>query len=51
MRHRDSWAVLGIASAAIATNGVVQADLVGSYTVGSGSSTSYLQFEFANSNP
>jgi hypothetical protein len=50
MRHRDSWAVLGIASAAIATNGVVQADLVGSYTVGSGSSTSYLQFEFANSN-
>ena len=50
MKHRDSLTTIAISSVAVAMNGIAQGDLVGSYTVGTGASTSYLQFEFANSN-
>jgi hypothetical protein len=38
------WCVIGVGAAA------AQADLVGSYAVGSGANTSFVQFEFANTN-
>lgn len=50
MKHRDLLTTIAISSVAVAMNGIAQGDLVGSYTVGTGASTSYLQFEFANSN-
>ena len=50
MKHRDSLTTIAISSVAVAMNGIAQGDLVGSYTVGTGASTSYLQFVFANSN-
>jgi hypothetical protein len=38
------WCVIGVTAAA------AQADLVGSYAVGSGANASFVQFEFANTN-
>jgi hypothetical protein len=42
--------VVAASVSVFAVGGLAHADLVGSYTVGSGASMSYLQFEFANSN-
>jgi hypothetical protein len=50
MKHRDSFTTIAISSVAVDMNSIAQGDLVGSYTIGTGASTSYLQFEFANSN-
>ena len=49
MKHLGSFVIAASASV-LAIGDLAQADLVGSYSVGSGASRSYLQFEFANSN-
>lgn len=48
--HRTLPIVLSAAASICFTTTAAKAELVGSYMVGSGSQTSYLQFDFANSN-
>lgn len=50
LRNLGSFVVSAGLAGILAIAGSAQADLVGSYTVGTGASASYLQFEFANSN-
>lgn len=49
LKHLKSFVIAASASV-LAIGDLAQADLVGSYAVGTGASRSYLQFEFANSN-
>lgn len=50
MKHLCPFTLAAAISGTLTIAGSACADLVGSYTVGTGSNTSYLQFEFANSN-
>lgn len=50
MKSIDALKILAAMTGTLAAAPAVHADLVGSYTVGTGANASFLQFEFANTN-